>query len=374
MYTAFLHVAFVGRYCRRPRHYAHICVCAIPWLPLIHRSETCSCEGGCGGWCWPRHVLVDLTPVYPLSVHTPTRAKNRMRVPVLSPLCVSLASKAFELENGGRVMLKRNVSFIRLLAVRFCRIGTGAAHMHVSFCCLSHHFVPLKRLMQTPPSPSSPLPYVPLLHLRYKKLSIDPFKTEKLSAAQVADLESNIALCRDAIVFFTSCGSGTGYGGHTGGAYDTVPEVMLMDAFFNACPDKFVQTFFDEAGHRVATQYLMSVLHGESHTHTHTHTHARAPTHTHTHTHTHTQTNKHTHTHARARTHTHTHAHTHTHTHTHNHRQTQRQVDTPGGGPHLPGHPELGHTPGVKFSSGRLGHMWPAVNGVAVANPGKVCT
>ena len=26
----------------------------------------------------------------------------------------------------------------------------------------------------------------------------------------------------------------------------------------------------------------------------------------------------------------------------------------------LPGHPELGLTPGVKFSSGRLGHMWYA--------------
>lgn len=24
----------------------------------------------------------------------------------------------------------------------------------------------------------------------------------------------------------------------------------------------------------------------------------------------------------------------------------------------LPGHPELGLTPGIKFSSGRLGHMW----------------
>lgn len=37
---------------------------------------------------------------------------------------------------------------------------------------------------------------------------------------------------------------------------------MLLDAFFNGCPDRFVPTFFDEAGHRVATQYLMSVLHG----------------------------------------------------------------------------------------------------------------
>eukprot|EP01063_Lacrimia_lanifica_P000603 TRINITY_DN10315_c0_g2_i3.p1 TRINITY_DN10315_c0_g2~~TRINITY_DN10315_c0_g2_i3.p1 ORF type:complete len:539 (+),score=255.74 TRINITY_DN10315_c0_g2_i3:515-2131(+) len=41
------------------------------------------------------------------------------------------------------------------------------------------------------------------------------------------------------------------------------------------------------------------------------------------------------------------------------------------GGCGLPGHPELGMTPGVQFSSGRLGHMWPFVNGVAMANPGK---
>lgn len=38
----------------------------------------------------------------------------------------------------------------------------------------------------------------------------------------------------------------------------------------------------------------------------------------------------------------------------------------------LPGHPELGLTPGVKFSSGRLGHMWPHVNGVALAHRDKV--
>ena len=42
------------------------------------------------------------------------------------------------------------------------------------------------------------------------------------------------------------------------------------------------------------------------------------------------------------------------------------------GGCKLPGHPELGLTPGIEFSSGRLGHMWPFVNGVAMANPGKV--
>ena len=36
----------------------------------------------------------------------------------------------------------------------------------------------------------------------------------------------------------------------------------------------------------------------------------------------------------------------------------------------LPGHPELGLTEGVKFSSGRLGHVWGHVNGVALAEPG----
>jgi len=37
----------------------------------------------------------------------------------------------------------------------------------------------------------------------------------------------------------------------------------------------------------------------------------------------------------------------------------------------LPGDPEKGLTPGVEFSSGRLGHLWAFVNGVAMANPGK---
>jgi transketolase len=37
----------------------------------------------------------------------------------------------------------------------------------------------------------------------------------------------------------------------------------------------------------------------------------------------------------------------------------------------LPGHPEKLLTPGVDFSSGRLGHMWAFCNGVAMAQPGK---
>jgi len=151
---------------------------------------------------------------------------------------------------------------------------------------------------------------------QYKALSIDPFKDAELSPQQLADWKANIDLCRDAIVFFTACGSGTGYGGHTGGAFDTVPEVMLMDAFFRSQPDKFVPVFYDEAGHRVATQYLMAALQGEIDP---------------------------------------------------KELRFYRQ-----GHKKLPGHPELGYTKGIKFSSGRLGHMWPAVNGVAMAHKGKV--
>lgn len=151
---------------------------------------------------------------------------------------------------------------------------------------------------------------------KYQKLAIDPWAQATLTNAQKAALKANIQLCRDAIIFFTACGSASGYGGHTGGAYDTVPEVMLLDAFFRGRPDKFVPIFFDEAGHRVATQYLMSALNGDI--------------------------------------------------------PAEQLAFYRQGHKHLPGHPELGCTPGVKFSSGRLGHMWGAVNGMALANPGKV--
>jgi transketolase N-terminal domain/subunit len=147
----------------------------------------------------------------------------------------------------------------------------------------------------------------------YKKVTLDP-SNPTLSAQQKADLQANIQLCRDAIIFFTATGAARGVGGHTGGPYDTVPEVMILDALFRSQTDKYVPIFFDEAGHRVATQYLMSTLHGD------------LPA---------------------------------------EQLMLYREANS-----HLPGHPELGFTPGVKFSSGRLGHMWPYVNGVAMANPG----
>lgn len=137
-----------------------------------------------------------------------------------------------------------------------------------------------------------------------------------MTASEAAAIAHNVQLCRDAIVFFTACGGASGYGGHTGGAYDSMPEVCLLDAYFRARPDKFVTTFFDEAGHRSATQYLFSVLKG--------------------------------------------------------HMPAGRLMTYRVGHSGLAGHPELGRVPGIDFSSGRLGHMWPMVNGVARAEPSKV--
>jgi transketolase len=146
-----------------------------------------------------------------------------------------------------------------------------------------------------------------------KPLKLDPAKPV-LSAEQKATLLHNIALCRDAIVFFTAVADTKGLGGHTGGAYDTIPEVMIIRAFI-AGGAPIVPIFFDEAGHRVATQYLLSVLDGDM--------------------------------------------------------PATKLLQYREYHQHLPGHPERNMTPGVKFSSGRLGHMWAMCNGVAMANPGK---
>lgn len=149
---------------------------------------------------------------------------------------------------------------------------------------------------------------------QFKPLAIDPFTTDSLSDEQLDQLKANVQLCRDAIVFFTAIADAKGLGGHTGGPYDIVPEVLIADAFMRGS-DAVVPIYFDEAGHRVAIQYLMSVLNGEMEPERLLH---------------------------------------------------YREYDS-----HLPGHPERGFTEGVKFSSGRLGHMWPFCNGVAMANPDK---
>ncbi|KAK7461871.1 hypothetical protein VKT23_008305 [Stygiomarasmius scandens] len=149
---------------------------------------------------------------------------------------------------------------------------------------------------------------------QFKKLSLDP-KKPQLTETERATLKANIQLLRDVIVLFTATGAARGVSGHTGGAYDTVPEVCMLLAILDASPSSYVPILFDEAGHRVATQYLLSALEGS------------LPA---------------------------------------SHLLHYREANSK-----LPGHPELGLTPGVKFSSGRLGHMWPMVNGIALANPGK---
>ena len=154
---------------------------------------------------------------------------------------------------------------------------------------------------------------------QYKALPLDP-RNPKLTAEQRDTLKKNIEICRDAIVFFTAIADAKGLGGHTGGPFDTVPEVCIMHSFmkFSEAGGKpsVLPIFFDEAGHRVATQYLMAALEGDL--------------------------------------------------------PVEKLYHYREYLSHLPGHPERGFTPGVKFSSGRLGHMWPFVNGVAIASPGQV--
>ena len=148
---------------------------------------------------------------------------------------------------------------------------------------------------------------------RLKPLKLDPSITV-LTDEERSTLQHNIQLCRDAVVFFTALAGARGLSGHTGGAYDTVPEVMIIRAFIgNGTP--ILPIFYDEAGHRVATQYLLSVLKGAM--------------------------------------------------------PAEKLLHYREYNSGLPGHPEKLLTPGVEFSSGRLGHMWAFVNGVAMANPGK---
>ncbi len=144
-------------------------------------------------------------------------------------------------------------------------------------------------------------------------LKLDP-AVASLSETQKATLKHNIQVCRDAIVFFTALAGAKGLSGHTGGAYDTVPELMIVRAFI-AYGAPIVPVFYDEAGHRVATQYLLSVLKGAM--------------------------------------------------------PAERLLHYREYASGLPGHPEKGVTPGLEFSSGRLGHLWSFCNGVAMANPGK---
>lgn len=53
----------------------------------------------------------------------------------------------------------------------------------------------------------------------------------QLLSAQKEQLGQNIKLVRDCIVFFTAYANAKGLGGHTGGAFDIVPELLIIDGF-----------------------------------------------------------------------------------------------------------------------------------------------
>jgi len=136
----------------------------------------------------------------------------------------------------------------------------------------------------------------------------------ELSSNQEDHLRHNIRLARDAIIFFTAYANTKGLGGHTGGAYDIVPEILITDGLIKGGAPIY-PVFYDEAGHRVAVQYLMAALNGFM--------------------------------------------------------PVEKLLHYREFGHGLYGHPERLDEVGIFFSSGRLGHLWSYVNGVANANPDK---
>lgn len=147
----------------------------------------------------------------------------------------------------------------------------------------------------------------------YKPLQFS-FSEKKLTSEKETLLCKNIEMVRDSIVFLTAYANTKGLGGHTGGAYDIVPELLIVDGFIRGNKSVY-PVHFDEAGHRVAVQYVMAALNGNNTVESLLH---------------------------------------------------YREYESG-----LYGHPERNDRQGVYFSSGRLGHLWCHVNGVAEAHPEK---
>ncbi|MBT8354984.1 MAG: transketolase, partial [Desulfofustis sp.] len=147
----------------------------------------------------------------------------------------------------------------------------------------------------------------------YKPLEFSTAQSS-LTDDQRDTLKNNIQLVRDSLVFFTALANVKGLGGHTGGAYDIVPEILIVDGFMKGGSNVY-PVYFDEAGHRVAIQYMMAALNGQK---------------------------------------------------TFEDLLHYRQF-----GHGLYGHPERDEEAGVFFSSGRLGHLWSYINGVAEADRDK---
>lgn len=154
----------------------------------------------------------------------------------------------------------------------------------------------------------------PIDFSNYRPVALS-LQQDSLTEEQYQQLTRNIQLVRDTIIFFTANANTKGLGGHTGGAYDMVPEVLLADGFITGGAPIY-PVFFDEAGHRVAMQYLLAALKGfmpfENLLH-------------------------------------------------------YREYDSG-----LYGHPERDDARGIFFSSGRLGHLWSYVNGIARAHSDQI--
>lgn len=148
----------------------------------------------------------------------------------------------------------------------------------------------------------------------YKSLSFDASQ-KSLSDDQKQALKTNIGLVRDSLVFFTALANVKGLGGHTGGAYDIVPEILIVDGFMKG-DSRVFPVYFDEAGHRVAIQYMMAALNGQ--------------------------------------------------------KSFDDLLHYREFGKGMYGHPERDEQAGVFFSSGRLGHLWSYVNGVAEADRNRI--
>jgi deoxyxylulose-5-phosphate synthase len=138
-------------------------------------------------------------------------------------------------------------------------------------------------------------------------------KQKELNENQKKQIKKNISIIRDSIVFLTALANKKGLGGHTGGPYDIVPEAVIIHSLINNKSNKIYPVLFDEAGHRSALQYVFSVIDGKIKESMLFH-----------------------------------------------YREFNKG---------LYGHPERNDTKGIYFSSGRLGHLWGYVNGIAQANP-----
>ena len=146
---------------------------------------------------------------------------------------------------------------------------------------------------------------------RFKKLDLSLDK--RLSNKDLDGLTKNIELMRDAIVATTAFARAKGIGGHTGGPYDIVPEVIVVDALRDGGVT-IHDEFFDEAGHRSALQYVRGAIRGKL--------------------------------------------------------DPEKLMHYREYGSGLAGHPEPELLDCIDFSTGRLGHAAGHVNGVAMANPG----